>query len=782
MEYKWNDEPEVDEQQDYQDVSNEEIVWSEAVEPIEESLEELDLQASMDQDLQEESREEMLVENEVQGNGPEMAEELQKPVGKKKKEKKFKVSKKKPDGEQGPKIALTNRLNVQFSIIMTLIIALSIGISGYINYNIERNNVILKAQETNALTAINLSQQVTPYINNAINSVKTTVNALDLTNMSQNDRQVSFVKILNYNLNIKSLYMFDMEGKLMVSTKSMGGKSSSAIKSETWFKQAANGFTYLSDVFIDADTGLAMITISQPVENIFEGRVGVVAFDLRMDKFKEVIENVNAGETGHAYVLDKLGNLMAHRDFEEKVLGQMDLKAVPGVATVLEGEPYDVIQKSTDKELDYTTEMFSSIYTNIDGNKVIGGYIKIPKLKWSIVVEQDYDNVLEASKASFNRLIKSMVIFIVLGVIISFVIARSFTRPIIRMVGVADKIKDGDLRERIDQFSKSELGNLQKALNEMINSLTELINNINLSSSVIKDLSDDLNNNAAATSDASSHISKIIEKVAEGTQDQIASVESGNSAITQMSANLRNATDNSVEIMKASQNSSELAQGGADNIDQIMAIMESINGIFTRSSGLVKDLNTRVGEIGGIVEFIKNISDQTNLLALNASIEAARAGEHGRGFTVVANEVKKLADQSSSATEEIGDLIKKIQGETNHIVVSMESSMKEVQEETKVVHETADSFMVIINETQRVAEEVETFSAAMEELTAGMDLVENSMQDIFKVSDANSAEAQNVLANVEEQSAAIQHITESIEAMGQMASELEAVVKKFKLS
>ncbi len=98
---------------------------------------------------------------------------------------------------------MTNRLNVQFAVIMTLLIAISIGVSGFINYSIERGNVIEKARETNVLTAINLSDQVTSYVNNAINSVKTTVNALDLTNMSTNDRQVSFVKILNYNLNIK---------------------------------------------------------------------------------------------------------------------------------------------------------------------------------------------------------------------------------------------------------------------------------------------------------------------------------------------------------------------------------------------------------------------------------------------------------------------------------------------------------------------------------------------------------------------------------------------------
>ncbi len=286
-----------------------------------------------------------------------------------------------------------------------------------------------------------------------------------------------------------------------------------------------------------------------------------------MDKFKEVVEKIHAGDTGHAYVVDKKGNLMSHRDFDEKVLTQFDVKAIPGVINVMAAESYDVLAKTEENEVvDYTTEVYTAVYDDADGTEVIGGYIKIPKLKWGIVVEQEYDNVLEASKASFNRLIKSMAIFIILGVLISVAVAKSFTRPIISMVSVAEKLKDGDLTERIEKFSKSELGSLQNALNEMVNSLTDLINNINLSATVIKDLSDDLNDNAAATSEASTHISKIIEKVAEGTQEQIASVETGSSAISQMGANLRNATDNSVEIMKASQNSSELAQGGAKTL------------------------------------------------------------------------------------------------------------------------------------------------------------------------------------------------------------------------
>ncbi len=142
--------------------------------------------------------------------------------------------------------------------------------------------------------------------------------------------------------------MVDMQGEIMVSTKQLK-LTPKEVKEVDWFSQASGGFTYISDVFIDEKSGLAMITISQPVENIFEGRVGVIAFDLRMDKFKEVVEKIHAGDTGHAYVVDKKGNLMSHRDFDEKVLTQFDVKAIPGVINVMAAESYDVLAKTERK-------------------------------------------------------------------------------------------------------------------------------------------------------------------------------------------------------------------------------------------------------------------------------------------------------------------------------------------------------------------------------------------------------------------------------------------------
>ncbi len=674
-------------------------------------------------------------------------------------------------------IPFMKRLNVQFALIMTLILVVSMGLSGIINYQVERSKQLQASREANFALAVNVGGQINQYLNNTINTVKTTLNAVDFQAMTESDRQLTLVKILNYNLQIKNLYMTDADGKITVTTKP--NQVGTNVSGENWYKQGNNGFTYVSDAFIDPTTKMPMVIISQPIENVSQGRIGTAAFELRLDSLHRLTKDSGVGKTGLIYVVDKRGNLITHQDFENKVQIQTDYTAIEGVKAVLEAEASDKLME--DPAFDVTSAVATNQYKDGDGNTVVGGYAKIPKLGWSVVAEEQTSEVLGGIKASLIRMLISMVVFIAVGIAVSILAAKRFTRPILGMVGSAQKIKDGDLTAVVTVDSDNEMGILQAAFSEMVHSLSELIQNVNLSTGMIKEVSQELNHNAELTAEASQHISGIIEKVTQGTQNQIANVEQGKAAITQMASSLKGVEENSQVMLKSSEKASAMAQDGSRNVEKIVGIMDSINRIVSNTSNLVENLNTHIGEIGVIVDFIKKISSQTNLLALNASIEAARAGEHGRGFTVVANEVKNLADQSKNASEEISQKINDIQRETHHIVSSMGQSIQDIQKETRVVHETADSFMNIIQESQAVTHEIRNFTESLKELSQGMSSVESSIQEIMEVSEETSSEAQNVLANVQEQNAAIHHITESVDGLVMMSGELEEVVAKFKI-
>ena len=289
---------------------------------------------------------------------------------------------------------------------------------------------------------------------------------------------------------------------------------------------------------------------------------------------------------------------------------------------------------------------------------------------------------------------------------------------------------DGDLTDRIVVSAKNEVGILQGTVNDMADSLTIIIKDVK---SVGQNILHSMNNlaaNAERTSEAVTEIAAVVDQVAAGTDKQLDSVKSTASVVQQISINAKQVTENSIMILNATNHASNIAKEGMSEIQNINETMNAIDHTVVKSSNLIKELSDHTQQIGQIVQIIKGISDQTNLLALNAAIEAARAGEHGLGFAVVADEVRKLAEQSNKASTQIVELINKIQKETGNVVKTMENSMSEVRKGTKIVSGTTASFYNIIEETHKVAREVEDFTAAMEELSAGMDLVENAIDEV----------------------------------------------------
>jgi methyl-accepting chemotaxis protein len=193
----------------------------------------------------------------------------------------------------------------------------------------------------------------------------------------------------------------------------------------------------------------------------------------------------------------------------------------------------------------------------------------------------------------------------------------------------------------------------------------------------------------------------------------------------------------------------------------------------------VANLGERSVQIGQIVDTISGIAGQTNLLALNAAIEAARAGEQGRGFAVVADEVRKLAEQSQDATKQIADLIQEIQGETDKAVVAMNQGTHEVKVGTEVVSVAGQAFGEITLLITQVSDQIQDISAAIQQVTSGSQLIVSSVQDIDGISKKVAEEAETVSAATEEQSASMEEIAASSQSLAKMARDLEAAVSKF---
>jgi methyl-accepting chemotaxis protein len=315
---------------------------------------------------------------------------------------------------------------------------------------------------------------------------------------------------------------------------------------------------------------------------------------------------------------------------------------------------------------------------------------------------------------------------------------------------------------------------------------------------------------ASRTTASVEQMSRAIDGVAQGAQEQAAAVARSLDITSQISAAIQQVAANAQAGATGADQAAQAAREGTETVQEMIQGMASIREKVGLSAQKVQEMGRRSDQIGAIVETIDDIASQTNLLALNAAIEAARAGEHGKGFAVVADEVRKLAEKSAAATGEIAGLIKGIQQTVAEAVAAMDESAREVEGGTALANQSGqalDSILQVVEAVTRQVEEiaaaaqqmgassdemvsamdavsavVEENTAATEEMAAGSGEVTQAIENIASVSEENSAAVEEVSAAAEEMNAQVEEVAASAQSLAEMAQALQQIVAQFKLS
>ncbi|WP_409300724.1 methyl-accepting chemotaxis protein [Peribacillus sp. SCS-155] len=366
---------------------------------------------------------------------------------------------------------------------------------------------------------------------------------------------------------------------------------------------------------------------------------------------------------------------------------------------------------------------------------------------------------------------------------LSLFIVLLFTRKLAKRLGTIsaalDRAGNGDLTMELVDRGGDELTSLAKSYNKMKENLGAMIEGVMEASEQVAASSQQLTAGAEQTSKATEQITLSIQHVADGSKSQTKNVEESGRALEEITLGINNVAENSSKIAElAAQNSERAKQGGAfveNTVKQINAIHSSVH----ESSDVIKLLESRSKQIDDITEVITGIANQTNLLALNAAIEAARAGEHGKGFAVVADEVRKLAEQSQSSSAEISNLIKEIQNDMARSNQSMERVKSDVQSGLEIVRNTEDSFKDILFTMNGMAEQIDEMAAAAQQMSAGAQQVTATVAGITSISKEASIHSQSVAASTEEQLASMEEVTAAASSLSEMAMSLQEHVSKF---
>ena len=413
------------------------------------------------------------------------------------------------------------------------------------------------------------------------------------------------------------------------------------------------------------------------------------------------------------------------------------MAAIDGIIDKFNNMPLDAKEKQlitaiVDAKNRYKTVQEEALKITSEGKKkevitfLIGKVRPIQAAYFNTVDEfLQYQNTgMEKSADTVGKTVKTIqgltVLFAAIGTVIAILIAfftiRIITHSLNKAVFIADKVGGGDFTGEILIDSNNEMGQLLASLKGMVEKLKSAISDVKMTSQRLTEDSRQLNISAKEIS------STMEEQVAKSSQIAAASEE--------MSQTTIDIAKNSSNIAASATNASGVAKEGEHIVNKSVAEVATIAERVSESAELIKTLGERSKQIGNIVGVIKDIADQTNLLALNAAIEAARAGEQGRGFAVVADEVRKLAEKTTNATSEISEMIQSIQGEVNKAVMSTDHATAQVKVGVDLSTQAGGALIKIVGSVDGLHQMVEQIASATEEMSQVSDQISQDINTI----------------------------------------------------
>ncbi|HXG90775.1 MAG TPA: methyl-accepting chemotaxis protein [Blastocatellia bacterium] len=588
----------------------------------------------------------------------------------------------------------------------------------------------------------------------------------------------------------------------------MTGSTEDFVQSdEAWWQETMKSGIFLEDVKYDKPTNTFAMEICVAVQSKGGSPLGVLKVKYNLQDLQDYIARFKQYDSGYAYALGKDGHVVLHPDPEARNLafdeamrkaGVSDSSFVEsGLGALKAGDRSGILYYYGFNPKSKKSEQRIVSYCKADGT--IGNY-QFPTLGWTFIVDNSKDEVFAPAYQMLKSIsIAGVLAFTIFGGL-ALVFARSVSSKIRMLVETTEQVRAGNLDARVQISTSDELQKVGEGFNEMMDRLADALRNekaqserllqaeqlmdrnlndfLNIVSMVsegdltrrgeegsdtlggiIKAVNTMLDNFSRmltqvkqiglSVSSSATEILAAAEQIAVGSQRQADEITNTSSAVEEMAASMTQVSRNAEASAEAARRALEMAEHGDKSVVDTSEAMARIDSAVQLTSEKMRMLGARSSEISEIIDLIDEIASQTNLLALNAAIEAAHAGEAGLGFSVVAEEIRKLAERSARATRDVGNLIKAIQNETAEALSAMEVGMKEVRGGSELAAQASRALRDISEAVRESSELMEEISAASEEQARVTRNLAGAMQTISSITLETSAGAHETAQTIQ---------------------------------
>lgn len=529
--------------------------------------------------------------------------------------------------------------------------------------------------------------------------------------------------------------------------------------------EAFEGNSAMSDVILSRATNEMVMMLATPIEQFGEV-VGVLI--ARIDGFylSDIIDTMEFGETGYAFLLNEEGTFLAHqnRELVEEQVNYMNEggENAKTVSRFVEGD-----QGTFAYEYE-GVKRFAAFETLENG--------------WTLVVSADEVEFASEIKQLERILIGVVSAALIIGVVIAYIFANSISRPIQYVTENGNKLASGDFTVKIPEKylqRKDEAGELSNTFNTLTNNMRTMLNQVHDSAEQVEKAVVEMTNRAEATTEISNQTNRLVKQVGTAAETQLESARDSATAMQEMAVGTERVASIATDVSEASNEVQQRTNAGEKLIEQSVAQMNNIERGTQTASETIHKLQVTSREVNEITQMITDIADQTNLLALNASIEAARAGEAGSGFAVVADEIRKLSEQTGASALKINELVTTIQDDTKVAVETVEKNHRDVDHGLQLMTQLSGDFTTMFRYLDDIHAQMNDLSALAEEMSAGTEEVTSSVEESMELTTDTTEKMRDVTDQVNEQNKMIDEIQQATKLLEQTAEELKESVQKF---